>query len=133
MHREVPRILVVDDEPDMCWALERILQTAGYEVSAATSASEALELVAKETHAVAFVDAKLPDADGRGLTALIQRVSPDTVTVLVSGYYDREDEQVIRGLEQGLFERFIAKPFEAELVRMVAHMAVERATPEGEQ
>lgn len=131
MHHEDPRILVVDDEPDMCWALERILRTAGYAVSTATSASEALELVAKEEYAVAFVAAKLRGADGRGLAALMQRVSPDTVAVLISGYYDKEDELVTKGLEQGVFERFIAKPFEADLVRMVARMAVERTPGRG--
>jgi len=131
VHHEDPRILVVDDEPDMCWALDRILRTAGYAVSTATSASEALELVAKEEYAVAFVDAKLPDTDGLALAALIRRIHPNTVAVLISGYYDIEDELVTRGLEQGVFERFIAKPFEAELIRVVARRAVERATPPG--
>lgn len=132
MHHEDPRILVVDDEPDICWALERILRTAGCAVSTAPSASEALEMVAKEEYAVAFVAAKLPDADGQGLATLIQRVSPDTVTVLISGYYDKEDELVTKGLEQGVFDHFIAKPFEADLVRMVARMALERTPRQGE-
>jgi len=52
----VPRILVVDDEPDMCWALKRILRPAGYAVSTTTSGLEAGELVTKQRYAAAFVD-----------------------------------------------------------------------------
>ncbi len=60
MGQEPSRILIVDDEPDMCWALENILRPAGYAVTTTTRGVEALELLAGEPYAVVFVDAKLP-------------------------------------------------------------------------
>jgi len=90
MKRQSPRILVVDDEPDMCWVLENILRPAGYAVNTTMPGTEALELLAEEPYAVAFVDAKLPDLDGLELAGLIQQRSPQTAMVLISGYFFAE-------------------------------------------
>ncbi len=133
MEQEPPRILVVDDEPDMCWALENILRPAGYAVTDTTSGAEALELVVRERYAVAFVDAKLPDLDGLELTALIRQQSPHTAVVLISGYFYEEDRSITEGLQKGLFIGFIAKPFDLEEIRRMACQAVERARGVEEQ
>ena len=127
MEKNLPRILVVDDEPDMCWALENILRPAGLTVKATTSGTEALKLLAGEPYAVAFVDAKLPDLDGLELAALIRQRSPHTAMVLISGYFYLEDRAIAEGLEKGLFISFISKPFDLEEVRLMARQAVERA------
>jgi CheY-like chemotaxis protein len=127
MTRELPRILIVDDEPDMCWALENILRPAGYAVTTATSGVEALELLAGEPYAVAFVDAKLPDLDGLELAATIRQESPHTAVVLISGYFYEEDRAITEGLQKDLFIGFIAKPFDLEKVRLIARQAVARA------
>ncbi|MDP2046998.1 MAG: response regulator, partial [Deltaproteobacteria bacterium] len=57
-------ILIVDDEPDMCWALEHLLHKRGYVTRKALSAQEALKLMEEHRFACAFLDAKLPDMDG---------------------------------------------------------------------
>jgi len=120
------RILVVDDEPDMCWVLENILRPAGYAVTTTTSGVEALELLATEPYAVAFVDAKLPDVDGPELAASIGQQSPDTVVILISGYYYPEDSAITKGLQDHLFAGFVAKPFDLREIRQMARRAVER-------
>ena len=127
MVQELPRILVVDDEPDMCWALENTLCPAGYSVTATTSGVEALELAARGSYAAAFVDAKLPDLDGLELAALIRQRSPRTAMVLISGYFYGEDRAVAKGLEEDLFVGFVSKPFELERVRLMARRAVTTA------
>jgi CheY-like chemotaxis protein len=125
MEREPPRILVVDDEPDMCWILENILRPAGYAVTTTTSGAEALELLARGSYAAAFVDAKLPDLDGLELAALIRQQSPHTALVLISGYFYPEDKTIAKGLQDELFIGFVAKPFGLEEVRLMARQAVE--------
>jgi DNA-binding NtrC family response regulator len=131
MKRELPRILVVDDEPDMCWTLENTLRPAGYEVTTTTRGAEALELATGEPYDVAFVDAKLPDLDGLELATLICQRSPHTAIVLISGYFYQEDKTVTEGLHEGLFIGFISKPFDLEEVRLMARRAVERARKGG--
>lgn len=114
-----PAILVVDDEPDMCWALERILRPGGYTVVTTTSGTEALALLAEKQYALAFVDAKLGDVDGLELSALIRQGSPHTAIVLISGYFDRGDNDVTRGLQGDLFVSFITKPFDLAEIRAI--------------
>ena len=66
-------ILIVDDEPDMCWALEHLLNKRGYVTRTALSAQEALKLMEEHRFACAFLDAKLPDMDGLELARCIRR------------------------------------------------------------
>jgi CheY-like chemotaxis protein len=127
MKKELPRILVVDDEPDMCWALENMLRPTGFMVTTTTTGAETLRLLAGEPYAVAFVDAKLPDLDGLELAALIRQRSPHTVIILISGYFYQEDRAITEGLEKDLFIGFISKPFDLEEVRLVVRQAVEQA------
>jgi CheY-like chemotaxis protein len=124
-------ILIVDDEPDMCWTLENILRPAGYAVTTTTTGAEALELFTAEPYDVAFVDAKLPDLDGLELAALIRQRSLHTAIVLISGYFYQEDRAINEGLDKDLFIGFISKPFDLEEVRLMAHQAVERVSKGG--
>ncbi len=128
--QEPPRVLIVDDEPDLCWALENILRPAGYAVTSTTKGVEALELLARDPYAAAFVDAKLPDVDGLELAALIRQRSPHTAIVLISGYFYQEDTSVTEGMQNDLFIGFISKPFDLEEVRLMAHRAVSIARGE---
>ncbi|MEK7373766.1 MAG: response regulator [Thermodesulfobacteriota bacterium] len=127
MERELLRILVIDDEPDMCWAMENILQPVGYAVTTTVGGTEALELLAREAYAVAFVDAKLADIDGLELAELIRQRSSRTAVVLISGYFYEEDRVITEGLQKDLFVGFIAKPFNLEEIRLMARKALERA------
>jgi len=131
MKRELPRILVVDDEPDMCWTLENVLRPAGYAVTTTTTGARALELLAEKPYDVALVDAKLPDLDGLELAALIYQLSPHTVIVLISGYFYQEDKAITEGLQENLFIGFISKPFDLDEVRLTVRQAVARARKGG--
>jgi DNA-binding NtrC family response regulator len=124
------RILIVDDEPDMCWALENILRSAGYAVTTTTTGAEAMEMLAEEPCATAFVDTKLSDVDGLELAASIRQRSPHTAIVVISGYFYQEDRVINEGLDKELFIGFVSKPFKLEEIRLVARQAVERAREE---
>ncbi|MBM4465410.1 MAG: response regulator [Chloroflexi bacterium] len=130
MRRKPQRILVIDDEPDMCWALENILRPTGYAVTTTTTGTEALELLAGGPYTVAFVDVKLPDMDGLELAAAIRQRSPHTAVVLISGYYYQEDRTITERLQDAHFIGFISKPFDLDEVRLMARQAVERAREE---
>jgi DNA-binding NtrC family response regulator len=127
---EKASILIVDDEPDMCWALENMLRPGGYAVTTTTTGTEALELLTTGSYAVAFVDAKLSDLDGLELAALIHQQSPHTAVILISGYFYQEDKTVIEGLQKNLFVDFIPKPFDLKEVRSVTRQVLERARGE---
>ncbi len=113
------RVLIVDDEPDMCWALTHVLRQAGYAVTSTTRGMEALELLETESFVLAFVDAMLPDLDGHELAATIRAEKPQMAIILISGYYYPEDPNIADGLGQELFDAFVAKPFTLDNIRQV--------------
>jgi DNA-binding NtrC family response regulator len=123
---DVPRILIVDDEPDMLWALGNALRSDGYAVNTAESGASAVEIVAHDAFATVFVDAMLPDWDGLDLAGLIHNQQPGTTIVLVSGYFYAEDPAVREGMRKGIFSGFIAKPFDLQEIRRLVRQAVGR-------
>lgn len=121
---ESPHILVVDDEEDIRWALENILQPTGFTITTAGSGSEALSKLSLHSYVIAFLDIKLPDQDGFAIASYIFQHYSRTSVVLVSGYYNKEDEAILEGLEKGVIVGFLSKPFNLQEVRLLALQAV---------
>jgi DNA-binding NtrC family response regulator len=118
--------LIVDDEPDMCWALEHILKRCGTLSRKALSGKEALGLVKSERFRLAFVDAKLSDMEGLELARRIRKADADIRIVMISGYFYREDPDVSEALAEGLISGFIGKPFLHDEIRKAIESARSR-------
>lgn len=103
--------LIVDDEPDMCWALEHILRRSGLGTMKALSGQEALDLLKRRRFSLAFLDAKLPDLDGLEVARRMRQTDPELRIILVSGYFFRDDLAIQQALSQGVIQGFISKPF----------------------
>lgn len=116
-------VLIVDDEPDVCWALERILSASGILSVVTTSAHEALRLVRREPFFLAFVDAKLPDGEGLELARRMREAAPGLRIVLISGYYYPDDSAVADALAAGVIEGFVSKPFQHDEIQKLARDA----------
>jgi DNA-binding NtrC family response regulator len=112
----VPRaagtILVVDDDPDMCWALEAALAGVGYLVKAVGTAKGAIASVAENAFPVAFVDARLPDMDGLRLVKELRGLRPTMRIVMISGYYLEDDPRISQAMRESRIDGFLAKPFQ---------------------
>jgi len=117
-------VLIVDDEPGMCWALGHILRGNGIVSVAATTGQEALRLAARERFHLAFVDAKLPDAEGLDLARRIREANPGIRIVLVSGYFYGDDPEVLQAAAAGVINGFVSKPFLHDEVRTIARAAL---------
>jgi CheY-like chemotaxis protein len=114
-------LLIVDDEPDMCWALEHILNKNGFDTKKALSGIKALDLMKQHRFFLTFVDVKLPDVDGLDLARQMRELEPSLAVVLVSGYFYRDDVAIQQALSQGLINSFISKPFQQEeIIKAVA-------------
>jgi DNA-binding NtrC family response regulator len=117
--------LIVDDEPDLAWALEQNLLLDGWQVLVAHTGGDAITQAAATPLQVAFVDAKLPDMDGMDVIRRISELRPNAVSVLVSGYYYAEDPEVREAQHKGLIVHFIAKPFDLTEVSALARSAAD--------
>jgi CheY-like chemotaxis protein len=107
-------LLIVDDEPDMCWVLEHILNKYGFNTKKALNGVKALNLMKQYRFILAFLDAKLPDVDGLELARQMRDLDESMPIVMVSGYFYRDDVTIQQALSQGLIKSFISKPFEQE-------------------
>ncbi|HWW89254.1 MAG TPA: response regulator transcription factor [Solirubrobacteraceae bacterium] len=102
-----PRVLVVDDEPQIVRALKVVLREAGFDAVPAETASEALDVAAVRPPDAAIVDLVLPDLDGVEVTRRLREWSEMPILVLSAV---GEEDQKVRALEAGA-DDYITKPF----------------------
>jgi CheY-like chemotaxis protein len=81
-----PRVLVVDDDPDIATMLVRALSRRGFVMETAASADEALERIAKSRFDAALVDLVMPGRDGKDLAAALRERVPGLPIGLLTGY-----------------------------------------------
>ena len=118
-----PRVLVVDDEPQIVRALKVVLREAGFEAVPAETASQALDLAAVRPPQAAIVDLVLPDADGIELTRRLREWSEMPILVLSAV---GEEDQKVKALEAGA-DDYITKPFGTRELVARLHAALRRA------
>ncbi|MGO9260151.1 MAG: response regulator [Bryobacteraceae bacterium] len=113
-------VLVVDDDPDICWALDHVLGGLGARCIRALDGQTALQAARLNRLTLALLDAKLPDIDGLELARKIRIGDPGILVLVVSGYFYKDDPAIQAALEQRLIHGFIEKPFtHAEVIATV--------------
>lgn len=116
------RILVVDDEKDICKALEFLLSGEGYDVKTAVSGEEAVELLRKEDFDVVLTDLKMDRLDGIGVLEESKKLSPETAVILMTAY--ASVESAVAAMKKGASD-YIVKPFINEEIRLTLRRMLE--------
>ncbi len=113
------RVLVVDDEPDLLWALERNLRDEGYEVLTAGDGRAALQVAHRHRPDLVVLDVAMPGLDGLEVCHRLRR-DPALATVPILFLTVRNQvEDRVTALDEG-GDDYLAKPFDlrgAALVR----------------
>jgi len=105
-----PRVLIVDDEPNIVLSLEFLLRQRGYEVAVARSGEEALAQVEESPPALVLLDVMLPGIDGFEVCRqLRERAGSGALKIVLLTARGRDAERV-RGLEEGA-DVYVTKPF----------------------
>lgn len=116
----VKRIMVVDDEKIVCFAFEKQLGSAGYEVKGFLSGKEAVEAARNERFDLAFVDLWMPGLSGVETCKGLKKVSPDLEVVMISGRPDGFSGNEGEFMKVGGLDFFLYKPFsEGQLLDVV--------------
>ncbi len=106
--RNKPRVLLVDDEPNITDSLKRHLRRE-YAVFTAGSGKAGLEVMAEEDDiAVVVSDMRMPEMDGARFLSEVRQRYPDTVRILLTGFADLES--AIAAVNHGQLFRFLTKP-----------------------
>ncbi len=115
------RILVVDDDPGMREYLEIMLSREGYEVNAAPGGKEALTLCRRHKFDLVVTDLKMPGMDGVDLLKAVKAISPETITILITGY--ASGETAVAAMKEGAYD-YLEKNFEPNDLKILVREAL---------
>ena len=118
-------ILIVDDEPSICWGLKEILTDEGYDVAVAASGEEAIASAERQCPDVVLMDVCLPGIDGVNTLGRIRALSPTPPPVVIMTAFGSLDVAV-RSLSAGAFD-YLPKPFDLDQATTVVRRALNRA------
>jgi DNA-binding NtrC family response regulator len=113
------RILVVDDEVNLCDVLSMLLEEDGYEVVTAPNGRKAIEIL--DTGSIPDLiisDLKMPLKDGMELLDHVKHMGRDVPLVMITAYGSIEN--AVEAMKRGAAD-FITKPFNKDIIRHVVH------------
>jgi two-component system KDP operon response regulator KdpE len=123
-----PRVLVVDDEPQIVRALQTTLRGAGYEVETASTGEAALTQAAVRTPEAIILDLVLPD--GSGVDVCRELRSWTQVPILILSAVG-EERQKVAALDAGA-DDYVTKPFGIDELLARLRAALRRTGPSAE-
>ncbi len=104
------KILVVDDEPDIVYIVERLLRKHGFDVASAYGGKEALEKVKQEKPDLILLDIMMPDLDGWEVAKKL-REDPETRAIpIVILSVKGEEEDMERSFQYSRVNAHVTKP-----------------------
>ena len=118
-----PRILVVDDEASVLMTLSTILRNEGYQVDVADGGEAALEAVSRSNYDVVMTDLNMPRVDGLAVLREVRKCSPNTVTLMVTGY--SSIDSALEAIQAGAYE-YLIKPVEIPELKAAITRSLER-------
>lgn len=118
-----PRILVVDDEPNVLLTVEAILKQEDYAVDACGGGAAAIAAIRERHYDLVLTDLKMPEVDGLAVLAEVRKRSPNTVTVMMTGF--GSVDSAIGALQLGAYE-YLLKPTEVPELKAAVRRALER-------
>lgn len=107
---QTKKMLLVDDEPNITRSIMRICRNRGYEIFIASSAAEALEIIAAEKIQVVLSDQLMPQMTGSEMFERIQEKFPSVVRILLTGY--TAIEGLTSAVNKGAVFRILFKPWD---------------------
>lgn len=111
------RVLVIDDEPAICWTLKSALAELGHQLETCGSAEQALALAQRFRPEIVFLDVRLPGASGLSIMPELQQLPDQPLIVVMTAFGDLDT--AVQAVRQGAFD-YLAKPFDLAVVTSCA-------------
>jgi DNA-binding response OmpR family regulator len=111
---EPVKILVVDDEANICQNVKKILSKKNYEVMTALNADEAIEKLAKDSYALLISDIVMPGKNGLELLKMVKNQWPLTKAMIMTAY--ASTDTAMKSIRLGALD-YIPKPFTPQELR----------------
>jgi two-component system, OmpR family, response regulator len=108
-----PRVLIVDDEVDICYLLKGILRYKNIEANYVTTLAEAEAHLQENDPPLIFLDNHLSDGKGMDYVQRIKKEHPSTAIVMITAHDTTLDRE--RAYKEGV-DYFIGKPFTRDII-----------------
>ncbi|MBZ0156127.1 MAG: sigma-54 dependent transcriptional regulator [Alphaproteobacteria bacterium] len=118
-----PKVLIVDDEKDICKALEFLLKREEYEVASVYNGEEAIERLKKESFDAVVTDLKMAKVDGMQVLEKAREMDPDTAVIVMTAF--ASVESAVEAMKKGATD-YIVKPFLNEEIKLTLRKALEQ-------
>src|SRR5947209_8969476 len=119
--RGQPKVLVVEDEPDLLELLELTLSRMGLDTIRAESVGEAIRLLDREPFDLCLTDMRLPDGEGLRVVEHITQKAMDVPVAVITAFGSAEN--AVAALKAGAFD-YLAKPVALEQLRALVKQAL---------
>lgn len=117
-------LLIIDDEPSICWGLKKLFESLGHVVRIASSAEAGLREADKSPKPDSvFLDVRLPGIDGISAMPRLREKLPDAPIIVMTAH--GELETAVSAIRNGAFE-YLTKPFDLTLAEKVLDRALRR-------
>jgi DNA-binding NtrC family response regulator len=116
----MPRVLVVDDEVQVCRSCEKILVREGYEVVMAADGIDAVDRLRRERFDLVITDLRMAELGGLELLETLRRDHPSIVAIAMTGY--ATIASAVETMKGGAFD-YVPKPFTPAELSAVARRA----------
>ncbi|PKN71406.1 MAG: DNA-binding response regulator [Candidatus Cloacimonetes bacterium HGW-Cloacimonetes-3] len=116
------KVLIIDDEKNICLTVSNILNDEGYEVDSCYTAKCGLSMAEDGDPDVILLDVKLPDMNGIDVLAKLKKSQPGTPVLMISGNSGIAD--AVKAIKLGAFD-FLEKPLSLPKVKLAISKALE--------
>lgn len=113
------RILVVDDEKDVCDILSRFFSEKGYETVTADTGEAALAILEKDKIDAVLLDIRMPGLSGMETLRRIKKQWPDLAVVMVSG--ENDEDIAKQTIQEGAFD-YVLKPIQFDYLERTVYL-----------
>ncbi|MBN1313334.1 MAG: hybrid sensor histidine kinase/response regulator [Anaerolineae bacterium] len=118
-----PKILVIDDEVNICQAIRRALPPDRFQVDTTISHEEGIQKILAGGCDLVLLDIMMPGVNGIDLIASIHEHDPEIVCIIITGY--ATVELAVRAIKEGAYD-FLTKPFSVSDLLLAVNQGLER-------
>jgi len=118
----MPKILLIDDEPNVLYSLEKCLREEGTEFLTAETATAGIELVREQQPDVVICDVRLPDLSGLDAFLRMREIEPRLPVIIITAH--ASTDVAIEAMKRGAFD-YLPKPYDLDELKQTVRNALE--------
>src|SRR5688572_26925044 len=125
--RPMEKILIIDDDKDLCFVLKRFLSKHGFEVIEATSGKAALEILENVEPDLILCDFRLEDMSGSSILKKIKEKNPSVPVIIITGYSNIKT--AVEVMKLGAMD-YVTKPLLPDEILLTIRKALSKSAEE---